>query len=125
VKDEIWANIWQTECIARIDPQSGVVKGWLLMHGLRHSLHHRRQRLAKGHVDVLNGEGGGLQAGAVPGRRQLAGCTAPAGRQPPAPACWGGPLPDSTPRMPAPSSGVAVLMRVQALPTTRPKIAYL
>ncbi len=26
VDDEIWANIWLTECIARINPQTGAVK---------------------------------------------------------------------------------------------------
>lgn len=31
VNDEIWANVWQAEKIAIIDPQSGHVKGWLDM----------------------------------------------------------------------------------------------
>ncbi len=26
VEGEVWANIWLTDCIARIDPASGVVK---------------------------------------------------------------------------------------------------
>ena len=26
VDDEIWANIWLTDCIARINPQTGAVK---------------------------------------------------------------------------------------------------
>ena len=26
VEGEIWANVWQTECIARIDPSTGSVK---------------------------------------------------------------------------------------------------
>jgi glutamine cyclotransferase len=36
VEDEIWANIWLTDCIARIDPATGTVKcvhvmsnGWI------------------------------------------------------------------------------------------------
>jgi glutaminyl-peptide cyclotransferase len=29
VKGEIWANVWHTQRIARIDPQTGRVKGWL------------------------------------------------------------------------------------------------
>lgn len=29
VKGEIWANIWQTSRIARIDPSSGQVRGWI------------------------------------------------------------------------------------------------
>lgn len=26
VEGEVWANVWQTECIARIDPKSGLVR---------------------------------------------------------------------------------------------------
>ena len=26
VQGEVWANVWQTECIARIDPHSGTVR---------------------------------------------------------------------------------------------------
>ncbi len=26
VEGEVWANIWLTDCIARIDPASGIVK---------------------------------------------------------------------------------------------------
>jgi hypothetical protein len=51
---EVWANVWQTECIARICPETGKVKGWLLMHGLGQSLANRN--LASNHMDVLNGE---------------------------------------------------------------------
>lgn len=29
VEGEIWANVWQTELIARIDPATGAVKSWL------------------------------------------------------------------------------------------------
>ncbi len=29
IRGEIWANVWQTNRIARIDPQSGVVVGWI------------------------------------------------------------------------------------------------
>ena len=29
VRGEIWANVWHTQRIARIDPQTGRVKGWL------------------------------------------------------------------------------------------------
>lgn len=51
VKDEIWANVFQTECIARIAPQDGKVNGWILMHGLKSAL------ITQGVVglDVLNG----------------------------------------------------------------------
>ncbi len=34
VKGEIFANIWQTHLIARIDPQTGRVKAWIDMSGL-------------------------------------------------------------------------------------------
>jgi glutamine cyclotransferase len=34
VKGEILANIWQTNRIARIDPQTGVVKAWIDLSGL-------------------------------------------------------------------------------------------
>eukprot|EP00879_Flechtneria_rotunda_P020820 GHRR01021918.1.p1 GENE.GHRR01021918.1~~GHRR01021918.1.p1 ORF type:complete len:259 (+),score=42.76 GHRR01021918.1:662-1438(+) len=50
---EIWANVWQTDCIARICPDSGKVKAWLLMHGLRDSL--ARRNLSSTPMDVLNG----------------------------------------------------------------------
>ncbi|KAG6544475.1 hypothetical protein Mapa_014113 [Marchantia paleacea] len=51
VNGEIWANIWQGECIARISPDNGKVTGWILLQGLRSSL------LARGaqNMDVLNG----------------------------------------------------------------------
>ncbi|WP_262694409.1 glutaminyl-peptide cyclotransferase [Kordiimonas aquimaris] len=49
-KSEIFANVWQTDAIARIDPETGNVTGWIDMRGL----------LAKagsitGRPDVLNG----------------------------------------------------------------------
>ena len=31
---ELWANVYGTECLARIDKQSGSVTGWVLLHGL-------------------------------------------------------------------------------------------
>ena len=34
VNGEIWANIWQTDRIARIAPESGVVLGWIDLSGL-------------------------------------------------------------------------------------------
>eukprot|EP00878_Enallax_costatus_P010546 GHUV01011012.1.p1 GENE.GHUV01011012.1~~GHUV01011012.1.p1 ORF type:complete len:218 (+),score=45.61 GHUV01011012.1:489-1142(+) len=50
---EIWANVWQSECIARICPDTGKVKAWLLMQGLGSSLQQRN--LASVPMDVLNG----------------------------------------------------------------------
>lgn len=34
VKGEVWANVWHTDRIARIDPQSGKVKGWVDLTGV-------------------------------------------------------------------------------------------
>jgi glutamine cyclotransferase len=34
VKGEIFANIWQTNRIARIDPKTGKVVGWIDLSGL-------------------------------------------------------------------------------------------
>jgi len=48
VKGEIYANVWNTERIARINPESGAVTGWIDLRGLLDP------REAAG-VDVLNG----------------------------------------------------------------------
>ena len=34
VKGEILANVWQTDLIARIDPKTGAVRGWIDLSGL-------------------------------------------------------------------------------------------
>ncbi len=34
ISGEIWANIYQTACIARIDPKTGKVTGWIDLSGL-------------------------------------------------------------------------------------------
>ena len=49
VRGEIYANVWQTNLIARIDPQSGQVVGWVDLSGLLSA----EDRQIK--VDVLNG----------------------------------------------------------------------
>ncbi|KAL3630641.1 hypothetical protein CASFOL_023625 [Castilleja foliolosa] len=51
VNGEIWANVWQTDCIARISGKDGVLLGWIYLPELREGL------LAAGHtgIDVLNG----------------------------------------------------------------------
>ena len=50
VRGEILANVWQTDMIARIDPRSGRVKGWIDLTGLK------AQAGAGGdHDAVLNG----------------------------------------------------------------------
>ena len=48
VKGEIYANVWQSERIARISPKTGRVTGWIDLGGLRDSLE------AEG-LDVMNG----------------------------------------------------------------------
>ncbi|CAA9579877.1 MAG: Glutamine cyclotransferase [uncultured Thermomicrobiales bacterium] len=47
---EVWANVWQTDRIARIDPATGSVVGWIDLAGLL-SAEDRQGR----EVDVLNG----------------------------------------------------------------------
>ena len=48
VKGEIFANVWQSDRIARIDPATGVVRGWIDLRGILDA------KDAVG-VDVLNG----------------------------------------------------------------------
>jgi glutamine cyclotransferase len=49
IKGEIYANVWQTDRIARIDPQSGRVLAWINLSGLLTAEDRMRN------VDVLNG----------------------------------------------------------------------
>jgi glutamine cyclotransferase len=49
VDGEVWANVYQTSRIARIDPGSGLVKGWIDLSGIL------RPEIATGKEDVLNG----------------------------------------------------------------------
>ena len=49
VRGEIWANIWTTDRIARIDPASGRVVGWIDLRGLLPAADRQ------GGEDVLNG----------------------------------------------------------------------
>lgn len=49
IKGEIWANVWQTDRIARISPQTGQVLGWIDLTGLL-AAEDRSQT-----TDVLNG----------------------------------------------------------------------
>jgi glutamine cyclotransferase len=50
VKGEIYANVWQTNWIARIDPRSGQVVGLINLSGLLNP-----SDVVKGQTDVLNG----------------------------------------------------------------------
>lgn len=49
VDGEIYANVWQTDRIARISPASGAVLGWIDLSGLLSPMYRA------GSVDVLNG----------------------------------------------------------------------
>jgi glutamine cyclotransferase len=49
IQGEIFANIWQTDRIARISPESGRVTGWIDLTGLLSPADRT------GQVDVLNG----------------------------------------------------------------------
>jgi glutamine cyclotransferase len=49
VKGEIWANVWQKDSIARIDPATGNVTGWIDLSGILPRLDRT------GREDVLNG----------------------------------------------------------------------
>ncbi|GER51042.1 glutamine cyclotransferase family protein [Striga asiatica] len=51
VNGEIWANVWQTDCIARISGKGGIFLGWIYLPDLR------KQLIESGHtdIDVLNG----------------------------------------------------------------------
>lgn len=52
VKGEVYANIWQEDRIARIDPETGRVTGWIDLEGLLESAGTSE---GGGTVDVLNG----------------------------------------------------------------------
>ena len=48
MKGEIFANVWQTDYVARIDPANGRVTGWIDLRGLLTAASGRP-------TDVLNG----------------------------------------------------------------------
>ncbi|MGH9722668.1 MAG: glutaminyl-peptide cyclotransferase [Bryobacteraceae bacterium] len=48
VRGEIWANVWQTYKLARINPATGAVAGWVELDGVLDGVPH-------GRVDVMNG----------------------------------------------------------------------
>lgn len=49
VEGQVFANVWQTDLIARIDPQSGEVVGWINLAGILPAYDHTRE------TNVLNG----------------------------------------------------------------------
>ncbi|KAL8139765.1 hypothetical protein V2J09_005786 [Rumex salicifolius] len=50
VNGEVWANIWQTDCVVRISREYGSVLGWIILPELRMRLLRAGKR-----IDVLNG----------------------------------------------------------------------
>jgi glutaminyl-peptide cyclotransferase len=50
IKGEVWANIWQTDRIARIDPKTGKVVGWVDLTGISNGA-----KAGRDPPDVLNG----------------------------------------------------------------------
>ena len=52
INGEIFANVWQTDLIARISPQTGCVLSWIDLTGLLES---KRDSAPSGSEDVLNG----------------------------------------------------------------------
>jgi glutamine cyclotransferase len=56
IKGTIYANIFQTQCIAKIDSRTGNVVGWLYLHGLRQKMIDSADSKPGDPVpDVLNG----------------------------------------------------------------------
>jgi glutaminyl-peptide cyclotransferase len=51
VKGELFANVWLTDSIARINPATGIVNGWIVLKGLLSDSEINRYP----DVDVLNG----------------------------------------------------------------------
>lgn len=49
VNGEVWANVWQTDLVARISPATGSVLGWIDLQGLLSPAERLRP------IDVLNG----------------------------------------------------------------------
>ena len=55
VNGEIYANVWETHSIVRIDPATGAVIGWIDLEGLFTDSDRRRYLKPGQQVDVLNG----------------------------------------------------------------------
>ncbi|KFK26867.1 hypothetical protein AALP_AA8G304100 [Arabis alpina] len=51
INGEVWANVWESDCIARISPKDGSLLGWILLPDLRKGLLKSGSR----GIDVLNG----------------------------------------------------------------------
>ncbi|KAF7025567.1 hypothetical protein CFC21_037737 [Triticum aestivum] len=51
INGEVWANVWQTDCIARVSHEDGQVASWIFLHELRQQL----WKSGNTDIDVLNG----------------------------------------------------------------------
>ncbi|XP_044978215.1 glutaminyl-peptide cyclotransferase [Hordeum vulgare subsp. vulgare] len=51
INGEVWANVWQTDCIARVSHEDGQVVSWIFLHELRQQL----WKSGNTDIDVLNG----------------------------------------------------------------------
>ena len=50
INGEVWANVWQTDCMARISPKDVTLLGWILLQNLQENLVQARNN----GIDVLN-----------------------------------------------------------------------
>ncbi|CAL1145297.1 unnamed protein product [Cladocopium goreaui] len=57
IGNELWANVYGTDCLARIDKTSGSVTGWLVLNGIleRQSAAAEAKAAGREGPDVLNG----------------------------------------------------------------------
>ena len=55
VNGEIWANVWESSSLVRINPATGAVIGWVNLEGLFTDSDRRRYLKPGQQVDVLNG----------------------------------------------------------------------
>jgi glutamine cyclotransferase len=55
VNGQVWANVWQSDSLARIDPASGRLLGWIDLSSLMPPSDVRRYLPPGADVDVLNG----------------------------------------------------------------------
>jgi len=55
IDGEVYANIYQTECIARIDPLTGKVHGWIVLDDILNRVKKENAVPNRKHDNVLNG----------------------------------------------------------------------
>jgi len=52
IEDEVWGNLWHSDCVARIDPATGQVNSWIWMHEIHETM---KKENPYARTDVLNG----------------------------------------------------------------------